>query len=83
MSALTDYLSHCRRVNTNPHTTERSYYSALEALLNAHAGPDANAHSCQGSAPAMEGQFLKLPERVPDLLHLESRQRRAAMEGQL
>ncbi len=45
MSALTDYLSLCRRVNTNPHTTERSYYSALEALLNAHAGPDAIAHS--------------------------------------
>ena len=45
MSALSDYLSKCRAVRNNPQTTESSYYSALEALFDAHTGPQFIAHS--------------------------------------
>ena len=45
MTALSDYLDACRRTHANPHTTERSYYSALETLLDACSGDAISAHS--------------------------------------
>lgn len=45
VTALSDYLDACRRTHANPHTTERSYYSALETLFEAHSGDAISAHS--------------------------------------
>lgn len=45
MTALSDYLRKCRSVHATPDTTERSYYSALEALLDDRTDSGIRAHS--------------------------------------
>ena len=58
MSALSDYLSRCRAVHENSQTTESSYYSALEALFDAHTDPRFVAHS-ELILPARAGRTLE------------------------
>ena len=95
LSAITDYLRHCRRVNTHLHTTERSYYSALEELLISFTDSDVTAHSeltlaesgkpdlgiYESGVPALYTE-VKLPDvSVDDMLHLEQAYRYAQAAG--
>ncbi len=95
MTALSDYLDACRRTHANPHTTERSYYSALEALFDACSDDAISAHGelalaggdrpdlgiYESGAPVLLVE-VKLPDVPADaLLRLEQARRYADALG--
>ena len=95
MTALSDYLEACRQTHANPLTTERSYYSALEALFDACSDAAISAHSelslaggdrpdlgiCESGAPVLLVE-VKLPDVPADaLLRLEQARRYADALG--
>ena len=45
MTALSDYLEACRQTHANPHTTERSWYPALQRLIEVCSDGTISAHS--------------------------------------
>lgn len=45
MGSITEYLNECRETNANLHTTERSYYPAVQDLLEARVSAAAKIHS--------------------------------------
>ena len=82
MSSLADYLSHCQLVNANPHTTERSYYSALEALLDALTSSEAIAHS-ELTLPGSDMPDLGIYESGVPVLYAEVKLPDVPVEGLL
>lgn len=45
MGSISEYLDECRETNANLHTTERSYYPALQSLLDGRVGSATRIHS--------------------------------------